>query len=117
MLLLKLNKLFFIKNLGATFLKTVGSVYLIITISFSLWGSYINSCYLNNILEKVHEASNNSTDTVLKFRSPLTMENDKWLYGSGMHLVPLPISQDESHEFNRAFSYFYGIKGIKISKE
>ena len=113
----EVNKLFFIKNLGATFLKTVGSVYLIITMSFSLWGSYINSCHLNNILEKVHEASNNSTDTVLKFRSPLTMENDKWLYGSGMHLVPLPISQDESHEFNRAFSYFYGIKGIKISKE
>lgn len=113
----EVNEFFFIKNLGATFLKSVGCVYLIVTMSFSLWGSYINSCHLKDILAEVHKASNNSTGTILVVKPSLTMEDNIWFYGSGMHLVPLPISQDESHEFNKAFSYFYGIKGIKIGKE
>lgn len=113
----EVNKFFFIKNLGTVFLKSVGCVYLVVTMSFSLWGSYINNCHLNDILAKVHKVSSNFTDTILIVKPSLTMEDDMWLYGSGMHLVPLPISQDESHEFNRAFSYFYGIKGIKIRRE
>ena len=113
----EVNNFFFLNYISRLFLKSIGCVYLIVTMSFSLWGSYINSCYFNDILVKVHEASNNSTGTVLEFKPPLTVKNDKWFYGSGAHLIPLPISNDESHEFNKAFSYFYGIKGIKISKE
>jgi len=28
----------------------------------------------------------------------------------------LPISEDENYEINKTFSYYYGIKGIKIVK-
>ena len=110
----ELNDYFFVDNHGALFLKSVGCLYLVVTMSFSLWGCYINRCYLNDILVQVREASNNSTGTFLEFKPPVTMQNDMWFYGSGIHLVPLPVSTDESHEFNKAFSYFYGIKGIKI---
>ena len=110
----ELNDYFFVDNHGAFFLKSVGCLYLVVTMSFSLWGSYINRCYLNDILVQVREASTNSIDTFLEFKPPVTMQNDMWFYGSGIHLVPLPVSTDESHEFNKAFSYFYGIKGIKI---
>ena len=113
----EVNKFYVVNNLGRVFLKSVACVYLTVTLSFSLWGSYINKCYLNDILVKVHEASNHSIDAVLEFKPPLTMKSAKWFYGSGNHLAPLPISSDESNEFNKTFSCYYGIKGIKISKE
>lgn len=113
----EVNKIFFVRNYGTIFLKSVGCLYLIITVSFSLWGSYINKCHLDDILVKVHEASNRSSDAVLEFPPPPTMKSDMWFYGSGFHLVPLPISQNESHQFNKTFSYYYGIKGIRLSKE
>lgn len=113
----EVNNYFFVKNLGAFFLKSVGCLYLIITISFSLWGSYINQCHLHELLVKVHERSRNLTNTVLEIPPPLTMKNNMWRLGSGFHLIPFPVSEDESHEFNKSFSYFYGIKGIKMSKE
>ena len=47
----------------------------------------------------------------------LTSKNDIWLYGSGFHLVPLPFYEDENYEINKTFSYYYGIKGIKIVKQ
>lgn len=113
----EVNKFFLINNIGRTFLKSVGCVYLLVTLSFSLWGSYINRCHLNDILVKVHEASKNSLDTILEFDPPVTMKSNIWFYGSGIHLIPLPITDDESQEFNKTFSYYYGIKGIKIRKE
>ena len=113
----EVNNFFLINNIGRTFLKSVGCVYLLVTLSFSLWGSYINKCYLNDILVKVHEASKNSVDTILEFDPPVTMKSNIWFYGSGIHLIPLPITDDESQEFNKTFSYYYGIKGIKIRKE
>lgn len=113
----EINHVFLINDYSRFFLKATGCVYLIVTLSFSLWGGYINSNYLNDILVQVHKDSKNSTGAVLEFEPPVTVKKDKWFYGSGAHLVPLPISNDESHEFNKAFSYFYGIKGIKIRKE
>lgn len=113
----EVNNFFLINNIGRAFLKSVGCVYLLVTLSFSLWGSYINKCYLNDILVKVHEASKNSVDTILEFDPPVTMKSNIWFYGSGIHLIPLPITDDESQEFNKTFSYYYGIKGIKIRKE
>ena len=82
-----------------------------------MWGSYINKCHLDAILIKVNEAHNNSVNTVLEFPPPVTMQDNMWLIGSGNHLVPLPVSGDENHEYNKSFSHYYGIKGIKIRKE
>lgn len=113
----EVNHFFFIKNDGKLFLKTVGCIYLVVTMFFSLWGNYINSCHLNKILVRVNEESNNLTNTVLEFPPSKAMKTDVWRLGSGLHLAPLPILQDETHAFNKCFSHFYGIKGIRISKE
>ena len=84
--------------------------------AFSLWGGYINKCHLDDILILVNEAHNNSLNAVLEFPPPVTMQDNMWLFGSGIHLVSFPISEDEKNEFNKSFSYYYGIKGIKIRK-
>ena len=113
----EVNNHYFVENNGKLFLKSIGCIYLVITMFFSLWGNYFNSCCLNEIIVAVNKESNNYTNAVLEFSPPLTMKTDMWRFGSGFHLAPLPISQDESHAFNKSFSYFYGIKGIKIIKE
>ena len=111
----EVNNFYVINNHGSLFLKSVAFVYLAVTLSFTLWGGYINKCCLNDVLAKVHK--NDFTGDILEVKPPLTMKDDIWFYGSGTHLIPLPVSEDESNESNKVFSYFYGIKGIKISKE
>ena len=112
----EVNGMYFIDNYGKSFLQFVGGTYLIVTIFFSVWGNYINYSHLQKILVSVNEASKQSPKTVLEVPPPLTSQNDIWLFGSGFHLVPLPFYEDENHEINKTFSYYYGIKGIKIIK-
>ncbi len=114
----EINNCFFIYDFGKKFLRTVGCIYLITTMFYSLWGGYINKCHLDDILVKINAARDSSVNAVLEFPPPLTMQEDrhKWLYRSGFHLIPFPVTRDESFEINKSFSYYYGIKGIKISK-
>ncbi|MBQ3367119.1 MAG: hypothetical protein IJG43_10625 [Acidaminococcaceae bacterium] len=112
----EVNGVYVINDRGKAFLKCIGYAYLIVTIFFSVWGNYINYNHLQNILVSVKEAAKQSPKMVLEVPPSLTSQNDIWLFGSGFHLVPLPISKDENYEINKTFSYYYGIKGIKIVK-
>ena len=112
----EVNGVYVIDDRGKSFLKFVGYAYLTVTIFFSIWGNYINYNHLQNILVSVKEAAKQSPETVLEVSPSLTSQNDIWLYGSGFHLVPLPVQEDENYEINKTFSYYYGIKGIKIVK-
>lgn len=112
----EVNEVYVIDDRGKSFLRCIGYAYLIATIFFSIWGNYINYNHLQNILVHVKETEKQSPKTVLEVSPSLTSQNDIWLYGSGFHLVPLPISEDENYEINKTFSYYYGIKGIKIVK-
>ena len=112
----EVNKSYIINEQGKLFLKIIGSAYLIITIFFSVWGNYINYCHWQSILVSVKEAGQQSPEVVLEVLPSSTSQNGNgmWFYGSGFHLVPLPINEDENHDINKTFSYYYGIKGIKI---
>ena len=112
----EVNGVYVIDDRGKSFLRLVGGAYLIITIFFSIWGNYINYNHLQNILVSVKEASMQSANTILEVSPPLTSQNGIWFFGSGFHLVPLPIIENENYEINKTFSYYYGIKGIKIVK-
>ena len=112
----EVNEVYVIDDRGKSFLRCIGYAYLIATIFFSIWGNYINYNHLQNILVRVKETEKQSPKTVLEVSPSLTSQNDIWLYGSGFHLVPLPISEDENYEINKTFSYYYGIKEIKIVK-
>lgn len=112
----EVNNCFFANNYGKLFFKSIGYIYIVVTMIFSLWGGFINKCHLDDILILVNEAHNNSLNAVLEFPPPVTMQDNMWLFGSGIHLVSFPISEDEKNEFNKSFSYYYGIKGIKIRK-
>ncbi len=112
----EVNGVYVIDDRGKAFLRFIGYTYLIVTIFFSIWGNYINYNYLQNILVSVKEAAKQSPNTVLEVPPSLTSQNDIWLFGSGFHLVTLPVQEGENYETNKTFSYYYGIKGIKIVK-
>lgn len=113
----EVNGVYVIDDRAKSFLRFIGVAYLVVTVCFSVWGNYMNYCHLQNILVSVKEASRQSSKTVLKVPPPLTSQNNIWNLGSGNHLVPLPISEDENFEINKTFSYYYGIKGIKVSEK
>ena len=112
----EVNGVYVINDHGKTFLRFIGYIYLIITIFFSVWGNYINYCHLQGILVRVKETAKQSQKTIMVVPPSLTSQNEMWLYGSGFHLVPLPFYEDENNEINKTFSYYYGIKGIRIVK-
>lgn len=113
----EVNGVYVIDDRGKTFLRFIGYSYFIVTIFFSVWGNYINYNHLQNILVSVKEAGKQSpNNTVLEVPPSLTSQNNIWFLGSGFHLVPLPINENEDNEINKTFSYYYGIKGIKIVK-
>ena len=66
------------------------------------------------ILMFLTESREGSLNAVVEVSPPPTSRNDKWLLGSGLHLVPIPVVHDETHEFNKMISMYYGIKGIKL---
>ena len=113
----EVNGVYVIDNRGKSILRFIGYSYLTVTIFFSIWGNYINYCHLQKILVSVNEAAKQSQSRIMVVTPSLTSKNDIWLYGSGFHLVPLPFYEDENYEINKTFSYYYGIKGIKIVKQ
>ena len=112
----EVNGVYVVDDRGKSFLKFIGYTYLTVTVFFSVWGNCINYCHFQNILVSVKEAAKHSPQTVLEVPPSLTSQNDIWLFGSGFHLIPLPFYEDENNEINQTFSYYYGIKGIKIVK-
>lgn len=108
------NGISFIVSKGRAFLSFVGCSYLIITMFFSVWGNYINWHHWNTVELYIIEAGKNTPDIVLEIVPPVTAHNDRWLLGTGLHLVPMPVVGNENHEFNKMISIYYGIKGIKL---
>lgn len=114
--LLEKSGISFFDKASKSFLSIIGCAYLIITMSVSLWGNYINNKYWNDIVINLDKAKVSSANIVIEILPPPTSQNDKWLLGSGLHLVPIPVVHDESHEFNKMISIYYGIKGIKLKE-
>ncbi len=106
----------FFDKASKSFLSIIGCAYLVVTMFVSLWGNYINYQYWNDIVIYLGKAKNESLNTVVEVPSPPTSQNDKWLLGTGLHMVPIPVVYDESHEFNKMISICYGIKGIKLKE-
>ena len=105
-----------LNNQAKSFLKIVGSVYFIVTITISLWGSYIHWCYWNDVLKKINYYHITAPDAILEIRQPLTYKNYYfWRLGSGSHLIYVPVvSEDETDRINRTVARYYGIRGIKV---
>lgn len=114
--LLEINKISFFDKASKVFLSFIGCAYLIATMSVSLWGNFINYKYWNDTVINLDKAKVSSTNTIIEILPPPTSRNDKWLLGSGLHLVPIPVVHDEIHEFNKMISIYYGIKGIKLKE-
>ena len=109
----KKNNISFINSAGKKFLCFVGGVYLVITMTVSLLGNYFNWCHWNDMLAYMSEARERNLNSVLEIPPPLTAKNGLWLFGSGLRLVPMPVMENETHEFNKMISIYYGLYGVK----
>ena len=109
-----MNGISFINNAGKRFLCFIGGAYLIVTMFFSLWGNYINWDYWSDMVLYIKAESEKSLAVSLEIPPSPASHSNLWLYGSGLHLVPIPVVHDGTHEFNRMISIYYGIKGIKL---
>ena len=106
-----------INDQAKSFLKIVGSVYFLFTITVSLWGNYTHWKYWNDVLEKITLHQKTDPNTVLEITPPLTNKNYLfWRLGSGSHLIYIPVvSTDEKDRINRTVARYYEIKGIRVA--
>ena len=114
--LLEKCEITFFDKASKIFLSFIGCAYLIITMSVSLCGNFINYQYWNETVINLGKAKKITPNIVVEILPPPTSRNDKWLLGSGLHLVPIPVMNDEKHEFNKMISIYFGIKGIKLKE-
>ena len=106
-----------INDNAKSFLKIVGSVYLLCTIAVSLWGNYIHWNYWNDVLERISLHQKTNPNAILEITPPLTDNNYLfWRLGSGSHLIYIPVvSTDEKDRINRTVARYYEIKGIRVA--
>lgn len=97
------------------FLKGIGIIYLILTISCSLWGNFINWQQWNSILALVKDARQNNSANVVEIEPYPIGEKNKLMLLSGFHIILMPFNgEHETDSINGTFARYYNIKGIKI---
>lgn len=101
-----------------TFLKLIGSSYLIFTVIISLWCNFINWNQWNEVLAMIQQEQKRPTSIVLKV-NPYHTDNTVWSrFARGFHLLPMPVvNGDENDRINVTLAHYYGIKGIVISQK
>lgn len=92
-------------------LKLLGCIYMVLTISVSLWGNYTNWYCWNSIVTQLKNSVNTATTITIKVIPPLS--GYKWFLGSGfVHLTGLPIYKNGP--LNTLIARYYGLKGIRV---
>lgn len=103
----------FINEKAKLFLKVAGAVYLIMTCTVALWCNYVNWNHWNSILVKIRQEQVNPTNTVLEVEPYFTDGEPLLQFGSGFHLIYMPVVYgDENDKVNAAVAKYYGIKGL-----
>lgn len=95
------------------FLKCVGCFYLVLTMTVSVYGNYSDWVQWQKILNDINEQRIKMSGTVLEVSPNILEKNKLWLFGSGFHLIGIPVDGDENHGNNILFAKYYEIKGIK----
>ncbi len=97
------------------FLKKTGYIYLILTISCSLWGNYLNWQYWNSVLSSVKGIQQSGSVDVLEIEPCPVRGKNPLILLSGFHIIAMPFSGEyETDSIKRTFSRYYCINGVKI---
>ncbi len=96
-------------------MKIIGYIYLVLTVSISLYGNYTNWRYWNSVITQLNTKKSATEIVTIKVIPPLTEQNKLWFYCSGFsHLTGLPIY--DNGPMNYLIARYYGVKGIKVEK-
>ncbi len=107
------NKIIVFNKDAKLFLKILGSIYMVLTISVSLWGNYTNWCCWNRTVVQLKNSVNAAATVTIQVIPPLS--GYKWFVGSGfVHLTGLPIY--ENGPMNNLIARYYGVEGIKVER-
>lgn len=95
-------------------IKRIGHIYLILTITLSLWCNCVNTRQWNEVISYIKSNQSSLENTVLEVEPYFTDRRTFfWLIGTGFHLIGMPVTDDELHNNNKLVAKYYGIKGIK----
>ena len=112
------NKISMLKENVKTVLCFLGSFYMTLTISISLYCNYLNWIHWNDVISLVNAEQTNPSNKILIVAPYFTHKNFYlWLAGSGFHLIYMPVTADETSGMNKSFSRYYGIKGIIVKEK
>lgn len=104
-----------VPDVSKRFLKRVGYIYLLLTISCSLWGNYLNWQQWNSVLALVKDIQQNDSVDVLKIKPCPVRGRNALILLSGFHIIVTPFSGEyESDSIKRTFARYYKISGTKI---
>jgi len=97
------------------FLKKAGFIYLILTISCSLWGNYLNWQYWNSVRSLVKGIQQSGSADMLEIEPCPVRGKNPLILLSGFHITVPPFNGEyETDSIKRTFSRYYGINGVKI---
>ena len=97
-------------------MKFLAGFYFVITVFTSFYNLYNLQMQTNELLKFIqcnHKMLTESVLTVAPFRKPDRIMNIL----SGFHIIENNLMEDENSWENVAFSRYYGIKGIRVSKD
>lgn len=98
-----------------SFLKKTGYIYLILTISCSLWGNYLNWQYWNSVLSLVKDIRQSGSFDILEIEPCPVRGKNPLILLSGFHITVPPFNGEyETDSIKKTFSRYYGINGVKV---
>ena len=103
------------KNGARKFLRIVGVLYTVVTVSVTIFGFYYYYIQVEELLSLVKKSEEAKGHVItVNALKPVgeTLEN-----ASGLHIPSFEMLEDENFWSNVAFSRFYGIKGIRMVKQ
>ena len=99
------------------FLFCVGVVYFVMTASVTAYNVYLQKIHMQEIITSAQQlARSGDKNQILEVLSFKKLQKWEEMAG-GFHIPGFELSEDEKNWINVAFARYYGIKGIRMTKE
>ena len=118
-----------VSNAAKLFLKTIGTIYLVVTMLVSVFWNYENWHHWSNILQTIKKENINHSHAVLEvlpmpypsLKNETIITINSFIGASagiwcGAHIFDMTVLDENYSDTNKVFSRYYKIEGIKLIK-